>query len=230
MPFATQRRDGAGSRRASQLRTGRSSGPRGNEKGIVGLGLVSAFGALAPGRRAAALLLVAPTLLGLSLAPSSTEFGLRQRRHPHPLLHRRPHQRIGHVHLYGRRRLRSADARQAELVHARLATERVDQDGPETLRHRLGGLPRVGLETADRRALRLPLAPDQRPAARRSRQVAKYSQHMEGKAIDAHFIDVDTATIRDIAMRMERAASASTRAATRPGCTSTAATFATGRA
>ena len=38
---------------------------------------------------------------------------------------------------------------------------------------------------------------------RRSRQVAKYSQHMEGKAIDAHFIDVTTATIRDIAMRMQ---------------------------
>jgi uncharacterized protein YcbK (DUF882 family) len=38
---------------------------------------------------------------------------------------------------------------------------------------------------------------------RRSRQVAKYSQHMEGKAMDAHFQDVDTATIRNIAMRME---------------------------
>ena len=38
---------------------------------------------------------------------------------------------------------------------------------------------------------------------RRSRQVAKYSQHMEGKAVDAHFQDVDTATIRDIAMRMQ---------------------------
>ena len=38
---------------------------------------------------------------------------------------------------------------------------------------------------------------------RRSRQVAKYSQHMEGKAMDAHFEDVDTATIRDIAMRMQ---------------------------
>ena len=36
---------------------------------------------------------------------------------------------------------------------------------------------------------------------RRSRQVAKFSQHMEGKAMDAHFQDVDTATIRDIAMR-----------------------------
>jgi uncharacterized protein YcbK (DUF882 family) len=38
---------------------------------------------------------------------------------------------------------------------------------------------------------------------RRSRQVAKYSQHMEGKAMDAHFQDVDPATIRDIAMRMQ---------------------------
>ena len=38
---------------------------------------------------------------------------------------------------------------------------------------------------------------------RRSRQVAEHSQHMQGKAIDAHFIDVGTARIRDIAMRME---------------------------
>jgi uncharacterized protein YcbK (DUF882 family) len=38
---------------------------------------------------------------------------------------------------------------------------------------------------------------------RRSRQVAEHSQHMEGKAIDAHFLDVGTGRIRDIAMRME---------------------------
>jgi uncharacterized protein YcbK (DUF882 family) len=38
---------------------------------------------------------------------------------------------------------------------------------------------------------------------RRSRQVAEHSQHMEGRAIDAHFVDVGTARIRDIAMRME---------------------------
>ena len=38
---------------------------------------------------------------------------------------------------------------------------------------------------------------------RRSRQVAKFSQHMEGKAIDAHFVDVGVSTIRDIAMRMQ---------------------------
>ncbi len=37
----------------------------------------------------------------------------------------------------------------------------------------------------------------------RSRQVARYSQHMLGKAMDARFQDVDTATIRDIAMRMQ---------------------------
>ena len=38
---------------------------------------------------------------------------------------------------------------------------------------------------------------------RRSRQVAEYSQHMEGRAIDAHFVDVGTGRIRDIAMRMQ---------------------------
>ena len=38
---------------------------------------------------------------------------------------------------------------------------------------------------------------------RRSRQVAEHSQHMEGKAIDAHFLDVGPARIRDVAMRMQ---------------------------
>ena len=38
---------------------------------------------------------------------------------------------------------------------------------------------------------------------RRSRQVAEHSQHMQGKAIDAHFLDVSTGVIRDVAMRMQ---------------------------
>jgi uncharacterized protein YcbK (DUF882 family) len=38
---------------------------------------------------------------------------------------------------------------------------------------------------------------------RRSRQVAEHSQHMQGKAVDAHFLDVSTGRIRDIAMRMQ---------------------------
>jgi uncharacterized protein YcbK (DUF882 family) len=38
---------------------------------------------------------------------------------------------------------------------------------------------------------------------RRSRQVAEHSQHMQGKAIDAHFIDIKPGPIRDIAMRMQ---------------------------
>ena len=38
---------------------------------------------------------------------------------------------------------------------------------------------------------------------RRSRQVAEHSQHMEGRAIDAHFLDVGTASIRDITMRLQ---------------------------
>jgi uncharacterized protein YcbK (DUF882 family) len=38
---------------------------------------------------------------------------------------------------------------------------------------------------------------------RRSRQVAEHSQHMQGKAMDAHFVDVGTGRIRDIAMRAQ---------------------------
>ena len=38
---------------------------------------------------------------------------------------------------------------------------------------------------------------------RRSSQVAEHSQHMAGRAIDAHFVDVGPARIRDIAMRMQ---------------------------
>jgi uncharacterized protein YcbK (DUF882 family) len=37
----------------------------------------------------------------------------------------------------------------------------------------------------------------------RSRQVAEHSQHMLGKAMDAHFVDVSTSRIRDISMRMQ---------------------------
>ena len=38
---------------------------------------------------------------------------------------------------------------------------------------------------------------------RRSRLVAEHSQHMQGKAIDAHFIDVGPKPIRDLAMKMQ---------------------------
>jgi uncharacterized protein YcbK (DUF882 family) len=37
----------------------------------------------------------------------------------------------------------------------------------------------------------------------RSRQVAEHSQHMQGRAMDAHFLDVSTSRIRDISMRMQ---------------------------
>ena len=38
---------------------------------------------------------------------------------------------------------------------------------------------------------------------RRSRLVAEHSQHMQGKAVDAHFIDIGVAPARDVAMRMQ---------------------------
>ena len=75
------------------------------------------------------------------------------------------HQRIRLVHVHGQRRLRPGGARQAELVLPRLAAQRADQDGPAPVRHHLGGLPRIGVDAADRRSVRLPLAADQRDAA-----------------------------------------------------------------
>ena len=66
---------------------------------------------------------------------------------------------------------------------------------------------------------------------RRSRLVAEHSQHMEGKAIDAHFVDVGTSTIRDIAMRMQAGGVGFyPDRRPRPGFISTAARCATGRA
>src|SRR5579883_2245270 len=38
---------------------------------------------------------------------------------------------------------------------------------------------------------------------RRSRLVAEHSLHIQGKAVDAHFVDVPTEKIREIAMRMQ---------------------------
>lgn len=38
---------------------------------------------------------------------------------------------------------------------------------------------------------------------RRSRLVAEHSQHMQGKAVDAHFMDLGVAQARDVAMRMQ---------------------------
>ncbi len=38
---------------------------------------------------------------------------------------------------------------------------------------------------------------------RRSRLVAEHSQHMQGKAMDAHFVGASTATVRDISMRLQ---------------------------
>ena len=65
---------------------------------------------------------------------------------------------------------------------------------------------------------------------RRSRQVAEHSQHMQGKAIDAHFVDVSTATHsrhRD-ALAGRRSGILSDRQPP-PGCISTAARSDIGR-
>ena len=74
--------------------------------------------------------------------------GGRQRRHPHRHLLEPAHQRGRLVHLHGERRVRPGGARQAQLVHARLAAQRADQDGSEAVRHHLGGLSRIRLATS----------------------------------------------------------------------------------
>ena len=89
----------------------------------------------------------------------------RQRRHAHDRAFQFPYQRIGLVHLHGRRRLRLGGAGEAELVPQGLAAQRTNQDGPQAVRHPLGGLPRIRVERADRRAFRLSLAEHQRDVA-----------------------------------------------------------------
>ena len=59
----------------------------------------------------------------------------------------------------------SVGARQAQLVHAGLATQRADQDGSAAVRHHLGSLSRVRLEGAGRRSFGVSVAADERDAA-----------------------------------------------------------------
>ena len=173
------------------------------EKGIVGLGVIPAFGVSALGRRTVALLLVAPTLLGLSLAPSSTESASAN----------------GDT-----RSLSFTDGHTNESGSFTYMVDGVyDQPTLDKLNWflrdwRLNESTKMDPKLFDivwevyrESGSKQPIdvlsgyrSPQTNALLRqRSRQVAKYSQHMEGKAIDAHFIDVDTATIRDIAMRME---------------------------
>jgi uncharacterized protein YcbK (DUF882 family) len=159
---------------------------------------------LAPGRRAAALLLVAPTLLGLSLAPSSTE-SASANGDTRTLSFTDGHTNEAGTFTYmvdGVYDQPTLDKLNWFLRDWRL-NESTKMDPKlfdivwEVYRESGSKQPidvLSGYRSPQTNAL----------LRRRSRQVAKYSQHMEGKAIDAHFIDVDTATIRDIAMRMEQ--------------------------
>jgi uncharacterized protein YcbK (DUF882 family) len=178
--------------------------PVGMEKGIVGLGVVPAFGAPALRKRAVAPLLVAPMLLCFGLAPSSTESASAN----------------GDT--------RSLSFTDGHTNESGTFTYMVDGVYDQPTLDKLNWFMRdwrlnesakmdpklfdivweVYRESGSKQPIDV-LSGYRSPQTnallrRRSRQVAKYSQHMEGKAIDAHFIDVDTATIRDIAMRMEQ--------------------------
>ena len=207
MPFATQRAGGVGApaRLATQLRTGRPRGPGEAKKGLSVLGFVSAFGASTRSKGAVARLLVAPVLLGLGagLTPSATESAIAN----------------GDT-----RTLSFTDGHTNE---AGTFTYMVDGVYDQPTLDKLNWFMRdwrlnksikmdpklfdivweVYRESGSKQPIDV-LSGYRSPQTnallrRRSSQVAKYSQHMEGKAIDAHFIDVDTPTIRDIAMRMQ---------------------------
>ena len=87
----------------------------------------------------------------------------------------------------------------------RLAAQRVDRRWTRICSTSSGkSIANSGSPPADQRVFRLPLARQTNAMLRRRRRkVAEHSQHMQGKAIDAHFEDVGPGRIRDIAMRMQ---------------------------
>ena len=167
------------------------------------MGFVSAFGAAARRKGALARFLIAPVLLGFALAPNATESAIAN----------------GDT--------RSLDLTDGHTNEAGVFTYMVDGVYDQAALDKLNWFLRdwrlnestkmdpklfdilwqVYRESGSKQPIDV-LSGYRSPQTnallrQRSRQVAKYSQHMEGKAIDAHFLDVDTATIRDIAMRMQ---------------------------
>ena len=131
-----------------------------------------------------------PSLLTPGCRARADRIRDRQRRHPHDDALQSAHQRNRVVHLYGERLLRWGGARKAELVPSRLAAQRADQDGSETVRHHLGGLSRVRVAASRRCALRLSLAADQRdaapPFAPGGRTFAAYARQRDRRAFHRH--------------------------------------------
>ena len=147
---------------------------------------------------------LAAVLVAAWLAPNSTESAVANGDTRTVTFSNQHTNEAGLVHLHGERRLRPGGARQAQLVHARLAAQRADQDGPASLRHHLGGLSRIGLPPADQRAFPPTARPRPTPccAAARVRWPSIPSTCRAGRSTRISWTSAP-ARIRDIAMRMQ---------------------------
>ena len=105
------------------------------------------------------------TVLLLLFGSQSPAKRRRRRRHPHHLAAPYPYRRRHHHHLQARRPLRRGRAGKAQLVPARLAQGRSDQDGSAPDRSGVGGAARGRQQGADLGGMRLSFAGDQRHAA-----------------------------------------------------------------
>ncbi len=145
------------------------------------------------------------------------------------LLH--SHERAEAVQVPQARQVRPGGPQGVELFPPRLAPVRADQDGPGSLRSRLGGLSGRPRDRADPRRLRLSLAGDQQhaplPLARRCEEFAAHQGSGDGFLHPRHAHAARSATRASGSMS---AASATIRAPTRRSSISTPALCAIGRA
>ena len=125
------------------------------------------------------------TVLLLVFGSQSPAKRRRRRRHPHHLAAPHPYRRRHHHHLQARRPLRRGRAGKAQLVPARLAQGRSDQDGSAPDRPGVGGAARGRQQGADLGGMRLSFAGRPTPCcATAAAGVARFSQHMLGRAMD----------------------------------------------
>ncbi len=155
----------------------------------------------------------------------------RQRRGSRPQALQRPHQGARNHRLQARRPFRQRRPRPVEPLPPRLAAEQADQDGPEAVRHPVGGLPQGRRHAADQRCLRLSRPRDQRHAApplvRRGARTASTPRARRWTSISPACRSPSSAPS---GCRPRPAASATIRAPARPSSTWIPAPSATGRA
>jgi uncharacterized protein YcbK (DUF882 family) len=199
--FAAHKQRGGRKSNLTAARFGKRS--PGDRKGIFCLGFVSLISASAGRRSALARLLAAPMLLGFAVSPSSTESAVANG-DTRTIVLTSDHTKETGSFTY----MVDGAYDQATLDKLNWFLRDWRLNEPTKMDPKLFDIVwEVYRESGSKQPIDV-LSGYRSPQTnamlrRRSRQVAKYSQHMEGKAMDARFQDVDTATIRDIAMRMQ---------------------------